>query len=46
MLSEDVNYISFRFKFDLLLKSKDLFSETIGIEIKPENKNTDLVVKS
>lgn len=48
-LSEDsqgkVNYVSWRFKLNLTLKSKGLFPVATGIEVKPRNVDTDEVTK-
>lgn len=40
-----VNYISWRFKLDLTLKSKDLYAVAIGTDTKPSGADTDAAVK-
>ncbi|XP_076298344.1 uncharacterized protein LOC143217692 [Lasioglossum baleicum] len=50
VLSEDsqgeVNYISWRFKLNLALRSKGLYSVATGLEMKPEGAATDVTVKA
>lgn len=50
ILSEDVhgniNYISWRFKLNLTLKSKGLFLIATGVEVKPAGPDTNEVVKA
>lgn len=50
MLSEDsqgkVNYVSWRFKLNLTLKTKGLFPVATGVELKPHGTDTDVTVKS
>lgn len=49
VLSEDsqgnVNYVSWKFKLDLTLKSKDLFLVASGVDVKPEGTEIDQQVK-
>ena len=44
-LQRNVNYVSWRFKLNLTLKSKGLFLVATGVETKPSGPNTDEAVK-